>query len=771
MIYRFGEYQLNPLARELSRHGEHVELAASAFDCLIYLVEHRKRPVGRDELISAVWGRTDVSDNLLAQTIVRLRRALGDDCIKTVARVGYRWMPETTVVSPSNPAAHGLTSDQTIERDDHAGHATARTTRGRLLAGVSLFALLVVIACFAWRTWHAERSQAHVPLRLDNSAAAIVLPADVTASGEWKWLHLGLMDLVSNKLRTAGIATENSQEVIELLKQRGDKPSDDFSSFGLVIKLRVRQLGERWQVRLDAKARDGRTWRAESSSGDVLAAARTVSDLLLAELGAAHRKLMGGSVQDDYLLRIEAAQLAGEPQTVHELIAHAPVSLRDNPELAYNSALVDCEEEKFESCEQKLTVVLKQIPDRQPLLRGKVLSRLWFVYKNKHRYAEGDAVLTEAIGLLQKQNDPAALANAYLEYSHLKYYQEKWDDATALIGQARVNYALAGDAVGLVKVDYAMALLAEHRGQIQTTAALLQRVYEQSQKLGMRVMQPYVLAGLVRAQLTLLNYRDALATTDRFWPLDQKDSGFLEKDIRLELTMVRALALASNGRTVEALTLLEEVFRSADPATQADYRGESGMWRTELALRRQDTEGAALWSSQARQFIAADEDSRDIAQTRLDRIATLLRLGQAKDVEREVGAMEAWAADVPKDDFVSVRLMHARAIGTWAEGDRKKACEQLGLAMSAAEKLGMPDMIVRVGTAYVLALLDTGNVDQAMAVGGRLSAWSNVDWRAAWAEARVYKALGRTASWEQSRSKAQQLAGDAPLPSPSDVVL
>src|SRR5579859_7791913 len=101
-VYCFGEFRLNPLARELTRDGEPLDLAASAFDCLVYLIEHRERPVGRDELISAVWGRTDVSDNLLAQTIVRLRRALGDagnelGCIKTVARVGYRWMLETTV--------------------------------------------------------------------------------------------------------------------------------------------------------------------------------------------------------------------------------------------------------------------------------------------------------------------------------------------------------------------------------------------------------------------------------------------------------------------------------------------------------------------------------------------------------------------------------------------------------------------------------------------------------------------------------------------------
>jgi hypothetical protein len=42
--------------------------------------------------------------------------------------------------------------------------------------------------------------------------------------------------------------------------------------------------------------------------------------------------------------------------------------------------------------------------------------------------------------------------------------------------------------------------------------------------------------------------------------------------------------------------------------------------------------------------------------------------------------------------------------------------------------------------------------------------WSTVDWRAAWVEARVYLALGQTDSWNKSRAKAQELAGDRPLP-------
>src|SRR5690242_17191798 len=94
--YRFGDYRLAPAARELWYREQLVALPPKSLDCLIWLVEHRERAVGRDELISAVWGRVDVSDDVLAQTLLRARRAVGDTgneqrAIRTVPRFGYRW--------------------------------------------------------------------------------------------------------------------------------------------------------------------------------------------------------------------------------------------------------------------------------------------------------------------------------------------------------------------------------------------------------------------------------------------------------------------------------------------------------------------------------------------------------------------------------------------------------------------------------------------------------------------------------------------------------
>ena len=96
-IYRFGDCTIDASARELRSRGALATLSPKVFDCLIYLIEHRERAVGRDELIAAVWGKLDVTDTLLGQTVLKARRAVGDsgngqNVIRTIPRFGYRWV-------------------------------------------------------------------------------------------------------------------------------------------------------------------------------------------------------------------------------------------------------------------------------------------------------------------------------------------------------------------------------------------------------------------------------------------------------------------------------------------------------------------------------------------------------------------------------------------------------------------------------------------------------------------------------------------------------
>lgn len=74
-----------------------------------YLVEHRDRAVGKDELVASIWERVDVSDTKLSQTVLRACRAVDDDgqtqnVIRTVSRFGYRWVADVVEAEGQRPA-------------------------------------------------------------------------------------------------------------------------------------------------------------------------------------------------------------------------------------------------------------------------------------------------------------------------------------------------------------------------------------------------------------------------------------------------------------------------------------------------------------------------------------------------------------------------------------------------------------------------------------------------------------------------------------------
>src|SRR5688500_18359572 len=95
--YRFGRCTVDIRARQLQRDGEVGPLTAKVVDTLIVLVRNSDRIVGKDDVMSAVWTDSLVSEHSLTQNISAIRRALGDDStqpryVATIARKGCRFI-------------------------------------------------------------------------------------------------------------------------------------------------------------------------------------------------------------------------------------------------------------------------------------------------------------------------------------------------------------------------------------------------------------------------------------------------------------------------------------------------------------------------------------------------------------------------------------------------------------------------------------------------------------------------------------------------------
>ena len=89
--FAFDDFEVDLDRGGLTRHGERIPLRPKTFAILRYLIERAGTLVSRNELLDAVWPGVVVTDDSVAQCLIEIRRALGDDqrtMIRTVPRRG-----------------------------------------------------------------------------------------------------------------------------------------------------------------------------------------------------------------------------------------------------------------------------------------------------------------------------------------------------------------------------------------------------------------------------------------------------------------------------------------------------------------------------------------------------------------------------------------------------------------------------------------------------------------------------------------------------------
>src|SRR5215470_12287427 len=113
MRLRFAECVFDGDTREVFRGGRPQAVSPKAFALLELLIERRPGAVSRDDIRARLWPDVHVSEANLANLVVELRGALGDDArrsrlIRTVPRFGYAFSgdarPDHGRAAPS-PAA------------------------------------------------------------------------------------------------------------------------------------------------------------------------------------------------------------------------------------------------------------------------------------------------------------------------------------------------------------------------------------------------------------------------------------------------------------------------------------------------------------------------------------------------------------------------------------------------------------------------------------------------------------------------------------------
>jgi len=771
--FRFGRFRVCAATRELSDGSRAIELPARAFDCLVYLIEHRDRAVGRDELIAAVWGRADVSEALLNHTILKIRRALGgggSDWIRTVPRFGYRWAGaiDEGDAAPLDEAAMPIAPS----RD--------RPSRVRWIALAAALAVAATALAIAWRV--GSRRESVVPAAADVAAPqspkapalpALVLPAEIDAPDDWKWLRFGIMDLVANRLRSGSLVTVPSESVVALLRQRGAAGGDAMladPSLGQIAALRVlprvKLENGRWTVTLDANGMQ-RAVEAQADAADPIAAAREASNRLIAKVGLTPSKPDQDTVPglDDLLQRSGAAMLADQLDDARKQIEAAPPELRNVPRVQQRMAQIELRAGEYEAVEKRLEALIDRLdPKRDAALRARALITLASSYVRRNLFERADEAYAEAIALRAEAKDPEALGIAYLGRGVVLATRGRFDEASADLGRARIELETAGDPLGVAQVDVNLGDFQAMRHRPAAALPILKNAADRFEKLGAREGRVYALIALAAAERALLDPAAALAATDLFWPPEANTSN---PRMQWNAVCARIEALAANGRLRDASVLVARVRTESDPKRDAAVRLAVEADAARIAAARGDFAEAARRVDASTTPALLDADKRLYAKT------LLLGAGASRKTGDGVHATELAArlhelAATTDDEAIQIDAAIADAEQALADNRRDAALQGLAAALQHAETLNVPDDLVAAGAPYVDALIAASHLDEARAVAGRLAPFADRDLRAAWAQVKLYRALDRPDAERNALGIATRLAGDGVLPDTAD---
>ena len=775
--YHFGVYALDAPARELRDAQGPVALPPKSFDCLVYLLERRERAVGRDELISAVWGRVDVSDALLGQTLARARRAVGDTgeeqrVIRTVARFGYHWVAPVTVVDEA-AASPDLAAPPAERAADDPGpaaqsmalpHKANSASHGRrigVVAGVSI-ALVALVAVLANRDAPPPPAAAPLvegtdgaPAPSPSRAAAtwLVLPVEVAGDdASSRWIRLGAMDYLASRLRErAGVAVLPTEQVIAMLARTGDGVAADpgqrlaFAAgmgAATVAVTRVRHGEDGWTAELEVQD-------AEHSRREAATAATPLEavDLALARqfgLDPAHN----GALRPPLLelqQRIDAAFLEGDMRAAMELLESAPPDLRDEPAIAVRAAEVEERSGRLSQAERGFEAVAAGGDALPPALRARASYGLCAIAYRRNDLDRAQSRCDAALSALKNLDEPMLLGRAYMLRGTIENERGRYDAALASFGLARIAWRRAGNLPGEASVDNNEGMAQAGHGHFAEAIAAFDRAAATFEHFGVQDHLASTLAAKADAQRAMLDIDGSLASSERAWRLTPRMDD--ARAIR-SIAFTRALSLLAAGRLDDTSRLVE---RYDDGRTDAPP--EFAVLRRAVALARGDARAASAGAEALLARVVEPADPTTDA-TPGWAAGVLVEAALAAHEDALAGRMvERLRAATAADDDDAYALSLAEARVAEARGDAAGADRHYAAAFARAVDGHRPDRTVVAGSAYARFLLRAGRIDEAQRIAGRFAVYADRDADAAQAMIELYERLGDADSLRRARER------------------
>ncbi|MBN8728142.1 MAG: winged helix-turn-helix domain-containing protein [Xanthomonadales bacterium] len=761
--YHFDSFHVLPSTRQVRRGGEAVELPRLVFDCALYLLEHRERAIGRDELVAAVWGRVDVADTQLSQLIRRLRQHLGDDAhqqkfVQTIPGFGYRWAAPVSASAADEaepePASAPVEGDPTA---GVAGSSPARPhapLRGRAWLALAAAAAFVLVCGGILARVLLPRSGAEI-----SEDRAIVLPLDVAASATDAWLRLGGMDLVAQRLRSAGMLVPRTESMVAALDAKADSPRGNeriAALFGaeLIVSGTVEHAPPVWHVKLVAKRGDDPPEAGQAEDADAIRALHVATDRLAIALG--RRPAPGPDVAgESWIQPVRAAILANQIATARSLLDDARGQM-DGIEWAYWQARVEFGAARWDEAASLLDDLLgSEEAVRDPSRHARILIARAGVHIRTASYAEAESAFDAAARLLAAGGSPAEHAEALAGRGVARAALGRMDEALADLGQARGEMERAGDTYGAIRVDANRGIFELARDRPADALPWLQDAARRFEEFGAVGPVLSTLDAVSDAHAMLLQWDEALAVDERRWALRQKADpmqGYL-------MGVDRSRTLLAVGRLGDAEQTLDTIEADYPGMRRPIAQGLNAM-RAELAWARGRHAEALL---QARQGLADAPCRTDGFPCDTLGLIYQRALVASGDIDRE--AVPPVLRDIPPDEIPESAFVDVvRAEWAAARGDKTAAEANFSAGLRRATHAGTPADLVRVVNAYSRWLIGEKRLDEAAAVAGQVAFWADQDFSSALLQLELTHAIGAGGPQAAALARVQGMAGERVVP-------
>ena len=146
--FRVGEWYVDPDSGRLLREGVEVKLEPKVMQVLVFLAQHSGKVVSREALEAVIWAGMVVGYDALSGSIIKLRKALGDDSrhpryIETVSKKGYRLIASVSEVGEDDADRQDGNATNT-QISSNLESATNRITFTLIATSVILIAVLLL---------------------------------------------------------------------------------------------------------------------------------------------------------------------------------------------------------------------------------------------------------------------------------------------------------------------------------------------------------------------------------------------------------------------------------------------------------------------------------------------------------------------------------------------------------------------------------------------------------------------------------------------------